>query len=87
MKETEQREANGESGATATAKKKFAIDLRTPEEMQQTTEDLETEAWIEEKKTNEGTIDNSIVFHFDFQWKFLHDAILWCVSTLVDIIF
>lgn len=43
VKETEQREQNGDNSA-APVKKKFAIDLRTPEEMQQSAEDRETEA-------------------------------------------
>lgn len=43
VKETEQREQNGDNPA-ASVKKKFAIDLRTPEEMQQSAEDRETEA-------------------------------------------
>lgn len=42
-KELEQQELKNDSQATTT-KKKFAIDLRTPEEMQQTIEDQETEA-------------------------------------------
>lgn len=43
VKETEQREHNGDHSAVP-VKKKFAIDLRTPEEMQQSAEDRETEA-------------------------------------------
>lgn len=43
VKEIEQQELKNDSQATA-AKKKFAIDLRTPEEMKQTIEDQETEA-------------------------------------------
>lgn len=43
VKEIEQQELKNDSQAAAT-KKKFAIDLRTPEEMQQTIEDQETEA-------------------------------------------
>lgn len=44
VKEIEQHELNKDNTQTATGKKKFAIDLRTPEEMQQTIEDQETEA-------------------------------------------
>lgn len=33
---------------TTTSRKKFAIDLRTPEEMQQELEEQETEAWDDE---------------------------------------
>lgn len=43
VKEAEQNEQTNENGSIMT-KKKFAIDLRTPEEMRQTTEDIETEA-------------------------------------------
>lgn len=43
VKEIEQQELKHDSQAAAT-RKKFAIDLRTPEEMQQTIEDQETEA-------------------------------------------
>lgn len=41
VKEIEQQELKNDSQAV---KKKFAIDLRTPEEMQQTIDDQETEA-------------------------------------------
>lgn len=41
VKELEQQELKNDSQA---AKKKFAIDLRTPEEMKQSIEDQETEA-------------------------------------------
>lgn len=41
VKEIEQKELNNDSQAV---KKKFAIDLRSPEEMQQTIDDQETEA-------------------------------------------
>lgn len=44
VKEIEQHELSTDNTQTATGKKKFAIDLRTPEEMQQTIEDQETEA-------------------------------------------
>lgn len=43
VKEMEQQELKNDS-QTGAAKKKFAIDLRTPEEMQQRIEDQETEA-------------------------------------------
>lgn len=43
VKESEEMGKNGNTMAS-TSKKKFAIDLRTPEEMQQTAEDQETEA-------------------------------------------
>lgn len=43
VKETEQTDQNGDNTQVPT-KKKFAIDLRTPEEMQQSAEDQETEA-------------------------------------------
>lgn len=43
VKEMELQELKNESHTAAT-KKKFAIDLRTPEEMKQTIEDQETEA-------------------------------------------
>lgn len=43
VKEIEQKEIRNEN-AQMNGKKKFAIDLRTPEEMQQTIEDQETEA-------------------------------------------
>lgn len=43
VKEIEQQQLKNDS-QTAATKKKFAIDLRTPEEMQQTIEDQETEA-------------------------------------------
>lgn len=44
VREIEQQEMKNNSLQTSTVKKKFAIDLRTPEEMQQTIEDQETEA-------------------------------------------
>lgn len=43
VKEMEQQQLKNDS-QTATAKKRFAIDLRSPEEMQQTIDDQETEA-------------------------------------------
>lgn len=43
IKEIEQQELKNDSQIAVT-KKKFAIDLRTPEEMHQTIEDQETEA-------------------------------------------
>lgn len=43
VKEAEEKNPSGTSSSTST-RKKFAIDLRTPEEMQQEIEEQETEA-------------------------------------------